>query len=230
MKGLTFSYPWILALLPVLIIAGIIQYRKLPGRRMRAFLVLRFLGLMTLVAALSCPMILLPADRTAVIFLVDCSAGMGGSFREWAGDVIKKAAAKKKPDDRIGVVLFGSEPYLEKVPGEDGIGKWEVLPPGDGTDIASALTLAVSAFPDGFQKRVVLLSDGRETTGSAVSEATAAASMNIEIWCMPPPEDNFPEALVESRWRRPRHPRRKRSRSFCVSVFTARRIRKRLSR
>ena len=49
------------------------------------------------------------------------------------------------------------------------------------TDIGAALRLASALFPDDAQKRIVLLSDGNDTTGAGQSEAALAASRGVQI-------------------------------------------------
>ena len=49
------------------------------------------------------------------------------------------------------------------------------------TDIGAALRLATALFPDDAQKRIVLLSDGNDTTGGGQSEAALAATRDIRI-------------------------------------------------
>ena len=54
-------------------------------------------------------------------------------------------------------------------------------PVRDATDIGAALRLAGALFPDDAQKRIVLLSDGNDTTGSGQSEAALAAARGIQV-------------------------------------------------
>ena len=49
------------------------------------------------------------------------------------------------------------------------------------TDIGAALRLATALFPDDAQKRIVLLSDGNDTTGGGQAEAALAATRDIRI-------------------------------------------------
>ena len=49
------------------------------------------------------------------------------------------------------------------------------------TDIGAALRLAGALFPDDAQKRIVLLSDGNDTTGSGQTEAALAAARGIQV-------------------------------------------------
>jgi Mg-chelatase subunit ChlD len=50
-----------------------------------------------------------------------------------------------------------------------------------GTDIGRAIEVAVGAFPPAAQRRIVLLSDGRENLGDARAAAAVARSLGVEI-------------------------------------------------
>ena len=59
------------------------------------------------------------------------------------------------------------------------------LPRADGTNIAQALHLAQALFPPSGGRRVVLLSDGQETTGRAVDEAQYLAQQGVQVSVLP---------------------------------------------
>jgi hypothetical protein len=52
---------------------------------------------------------------------------------------------------------------------------------GSATDIGARSRLASALFPDDAQKRIVLVSDGNDTTGSGQSEAALAAARGIQV-------------------------------------------------
>src|SRR5262249_10965379 len=65
------------------------------------------------------------------------------------------------------------------------------------TDIAGALNFASAIFPAGKTRRVVLLSDGNDTTGGASEAAARLAASGIEVSTVPLHNASTPEALVE---------------------------------
>ena len=65
------------------------------------------------------------------------------------------------------------------------------------TDIGSALRLATALFPDDSQKRIVLLSDGNDTTGGGQAEAALAASRGVQIETRQIGPGDVNEVLVE---------------------------------
>ena len=87
------------------------------------------------------------------------------------------------PDgDVAGIVAFGKGALVERLPAElTEIDRLASAPVRSATDIGAALRLASALFPDDAQKRIVLLSDGNDTTGDGQTEAALAASRGIQI-------------------------------------------------
>ena len=56
-----------------------------------------------------------------------------------------------------------------------------------GTDIAGGLTTALSLMPPRDEKRIVLLSDGNETDGSATAELPALVEQGVRLYAAAPP-------------------------------------------
>lgn len=68
--------------------------------------------------------------------------------------------------------------------------------PGAATDIQAALQLGYGLFPPGTIKRMVLLSDGNQTSGDVLAEASRAKGLGIKIHHRTFPELRPREALV----------------------------------
>ncbi|MEA2577634.1 MAG: hypothetical protein QOD78_1222, partial [Chloroflexota bacterium] len=84
--------------------------------------------------------------------------------------------------DVAGIVAFGKEALVERLPSDLAeIDRIASTPVRSATDIGAALRLASALFPDDAQKRIVLLSDGNDTTGGGQAEAALAASRDIRI-------------------------------------------------
>ena len=65
------------------------------------------------------------------------------------------------------------------------------------TDIGAALRLATALFPDDAQKRIVLLSDGNDTTGAGQTEAALAAARGVQVETRVVGLEGRDEVLVE---------------------------------
>lgn len=92
--------------------------------------------------------------------------------------------------DRTGVILFGRRPRLE-LPASDAPRlnfRFKDLTgtvDGNYTDIAAAIKLALASFPEGYGKRIVLLSDGNENLGNAEEQARMAERNGVQIDVVP---------------------------------------------
>ena len=151
------------------------------GRR-RLSLALRATMLAALVLALAGLQLIAPIDRLTTVFVVDLSDSVGAAGQESALAFVREALEERKGGDRAAVVAFGREALVERLPAEfDDIDRFASVPLKTSTDIGGALRLASALFPDDTQKRIVLVSDGNDTTGRGQSEASLASARGIQI-------------------------------------------------
>ncbi|MFN3705532.1 MAG: VWA domain-containing protein [Thermoflexales bacterium] len=141
-----------------------------------------------------------PTSRLAVAFVVDASDSIGASGLERAAQFVRESLAflritNSDDDDRAAVVLFGAEAQIE----QPLLATRELLPFSaqvrtDGTDIEGAIRLAVSLLPRDANRRLVLLSDGMQTRGDAVS---LARLLGVPIDVVPIAYPSGPDVLLE---------------------------------
>ena len=110
-----------------------------------------------------------PVDRLAVVFVVDLSDSRRA--RRAARTRSRSCARRSRRSatrTSAGIVAFGSDALVERLPVGARRDRPDRLarPSTSATDIGAALRLAAALFPDDAQKRIVLLSDGNDTTGS----------------------------------------------------------------
>jgi Ca-activated chloride channel homolog len=136
-----------------------------PRRRRAASLCVRMLLLVTLVAALCDIRITGMSHEPFVVAAVDRSASISAAARFQADEFLDDLAraANGQP---MSVLPFAAQP------GHSG----ENLPPPDplGTDIAAAVAAVRAAVPADYVPRIVLLTDGNETSGNLCAAAKAA--------------------------------------------------------
>ena len=168
--GITFDAPLalllLLPLIAVVVALHLTSRRRLGKGRRRVALGVRIAVLGALVAALAGLQLVLPVDRLAVVFVVDLSDSVGTQGREDSLAYVREALETKRDEDVAGIVE---------------IDRIASTPVTSATDIGAALRLAAALFPDDAQKRIVLLSDGNDTTGSGQSEASLAAARGIQV-------------------------------------------------
>jgi Ca-activated chloride channel family protein len=156
-----------------------------PWRRWTAF-ALRFVIVVALVLAIAGLQWLRALDGMNVLFVLDRSDSVPSSQQEAAREYVNKAFADKKSVDQAGVVVFGAEASIESSasPMLD-VKKIHAVVGTERSDIAGALRLGTAAFPEVGQKRLVLLSDGNENIGEALSAVLAANPLGVSIDVVP---------------------------------------------
>ncbi|HTK44903.1 MAG TPA: VWA domain-containing protein [Patescibacteria group bacterium] len=184
--GLRFEAPiWLLLLIPALVITFVpylAARRRVGAKRRRAALAIRTVILSALVLALSGVQLVLPVDRLATVFVVDLSDSIGESGREDALAFMRETLDVMPEGDQAGIVAFGKDALVERLPEElRAIDRLRSTPVKAATDIGGALRLAAALFPDAAQKRIVLISDGNDTTGRGQREAAFAAARGIQV-------------------------------------------------
>lgn len=154
---------------------------------------------LALVAVLLAPSVDRSTDRVATVFLVDASdsVGVDGSLQARA---LVRAAIDDQPDGSLaGVVAFGGDARLESlVVGDADFAGVTVIVDPTATDLSAAMRLGAAALPEDARGRLVLLSDGRATTGDASEEAErlAADGIPLDVMVLDPASGN--DVAVES--------------------------------
>src|SRR5688572_7352053 len=122
-----------------------------------------------------------------------------------------KKVQEKKPDDRIGVIGFGSTAQVDAMPNTNlALDQRAIRTVGNGTDIASAIQLALATLHRDALHRLVLISDGNPTAGELDAAISAASAQSVPIDVMPLHYDVRSEVLVERftapTWKRENEP------------------------
>ncbi len=200
---LAFSDPiWLWLIVPAVLLVAVGWLgasRTLPRGRRIASLVIRLTLVSALVLALAGTRLALPSDRLSVVYLLDASASMldatSDELVEWA-----RASVRQKPEgDTAGVVVFGANALVDRLPSElDQLSDPASQPVVGATDVAAAVRLAAAIFPTGSQQRMVLLSDGNDTSGEADDAIAAAAARGIRFDVVVPADESAAEVLMDA--------------------------------
>ncbi|HVV83144.1 MAG TPA: VWA domain-containing protein [Kofleriaceae bacterium] len=145
---------------------------------------LRSLVVAAAAVALARPTWVTRESKVATVVLVDVSDSISekqlAAARDYVADLAKGAG-----DDRwLGVITFAEKPVVEqKVKGAYPLARHTVGPARGqaGTDIQAAMQLAYGLFPPGYLPRVVVVSDGNQTTGDLASEAYRAKELGVKV-------------------------------------------------
>lgn len=188
----TLDQPWWLLLLIVLPAIWWSAWRQLvtlsaARRAIAAAARSALVGLMAL--ALAGPATVSENNRLAVVAVVDVSESVRqlATLRDERGlplaidgatsRFLARSSATRGPDDLLGIVSFDGRPGVIAAPSGASVVDRAVRPTGrPGTDLASAIEAAAALLPPDALGRLLVISDGVETTGSALDAARAIAA------------------------------------------------------
>jgi uncharacterized membrane protein len=196
---LEITYPWFLLALAAL---GLLWLRAkesvalfTPKRRQLSFL-LRCVVVALVVLALTDPRWLQSSDRQHVLWLVDVSRSVGKEGINAASKFMAEANKDGKIDSQ-SIGAFAGQAAL--LPSEEALKKLNLATLDDTrTDIAQALGFADATFPLGYNKTVVLFTDGVDTEGDLAKQIDNLKVRGVRVHTVSvAPQDN-PEVLVRS--------------------------------
>ena len=180
--------PWLFLLLIPALCLLILPWLRLPARRRNTLkrilpLVLHIVVVMLLILVLAGFSLIASTDRQSVILLVDISDSTE-PVRDALLARAAEIAAEIDSDTPVGIAAFGEGAVCLVEPGDPDRTITLTEAGADATDIDAALRYAASMMPPDRAKRIILLSDGRETDGAARDTAAALAEQGIRIDAM----------------------------------------------
>ena len=142
--------------------------------------VFRSIILIGLALALARPAWTTSDDKVATVLLADVSESVSDKQLEATREYARQLDQAKGPDDRLYVITFAERPRLaSKVDGKLVIERHANA--GRGTDIQAAVQLAYGLFPSGYLPRIVIVSDGNQTSGDLLVESYRAEELGVRI-------------------------------------------------
>ena len=202
-----FQYPWYLLLLLLIPIVWWLGLKSLAGLgpwRRGIAIVLRTAVMLLVIFAIAGVQWIWSSEKLTVIYLLDQSDSIPVAKRqlmfEFAIQSVKEHRQSKR-QDRAGLIVFGREASIEIPPFDEdlpNINRPEsFFGKSDATNLESALKLAQASFLEDSAKRIVVLTDGNQTLGSAESTAQQLSDTGIGIDVVPVRLDSKTEVLVE---------------------------------
>ena len=191
---ISFEQPWTLLWLVLIPAVVLLSLRSLsglePGRRFLA-IVTRSLVTALIVCCLAGIQHVRSNRDLTVIFAIDRSKsippGPDGQLHLQQENYIRQAAEQMRKDDRLGVIAFDGQAYVEQRPMRGGmhLGSLPQTTMRDRTDVSKAIRLALAVFPRETAKRIVLMTDGNENMGDVLEEVAAASAAGVAIDILP---------------------------------------------
>jgi uncharacterized membrane protein len=127
-----------------------------------------------------------PQEGMNVFFLLDRSDSIPSPQQEGAENLIYQFAGEKKKIDKAGLIVFGTEASIDRMPNVAiAKQKIEAVVGTERTDLAGAIRLGTAAFPENGQKRLVLMTDGNENIGDAMAAVLAARPLGVTLDVVP---------------------------------------------
>lgn len=201
--AIEFAQPALLLLaIPSGILLGLLYVRSLsdfPTRQRQCSLITRAVILTLLLCSGAGMTLLLPSAEPWVVFLTDVSPSIGSEGETAAQEFLRKADLSRglHPAAWISFARSATAPTttspITTAPNTAPDKNTPAAVAGPDTNIEQALDSAVASVPPGYVPRIVLLSDGNQTTGDALA---AAARHQAEIWTVPLPAPAAPEVQV----------------------------------
>ncbi len=155
------------------------------GRALAALLT-RLVMIAAFIVLLAEPRAVRRSAALAVVYALDVSDSMGAKVRDQALGWIMQTVAAKPPKDEAGLVVFGRDAAVELPPRVSF--PFEAVNSRvarDGTDLAKSLSLAAAMLPAEHQGRIVLITDGNETDGSALAQLDELHARGIAVDVLP---------------------------------------------
>ncbi len=185
-----FTHPyWLLAALPALAWVFWLGWRteaQLTAWRKWLALTIRTVVTVLIVFAIAGFQWRIPIEGMNVFFVLDRSDSIPSPQQDGAKALVNRMAAQKHKADKAGVIVFGTDASIDRLPNEKiDLQKVEAIVDTQRSDLASAIRLATAAFPETGQKRIVLMSDGNENLGDAMSAVAGARTQGATVDVVP---------------------------------------------
>jgi len=183
--GLRIESPaWLLLLLlPAVYFTFVwLKSNKHNSRENTIVFIIRVTAVFLLIFALAMPTLLLPIKEEQILFVVDRSASTMGTEQQ-SVEFLVQALAEKKEHQAVGIYSF-DEKFQTQVPLSlvtNEVPEFIGSEDNSQTNIAQSIQLATNLAEQQKATRIVLLSDGLETSGSVTDQLSRMAGSQVEI-------------------------------------------------
>src|SRR5688572_26718599 len=174
---MTFLFPGLL-----LLIVPLLFLYFWRGRSAGLGGIVRVAALAVIALLASGPLVGFGGRGVDVVVVADLSRSMPAESRARTLEIIRLLEQRRATGDRVGIVTYGREARLERLPEEFGEAADFVQEvDGDGSDLGGAIGLAASLIPRSRPGRLIVLSDGESNGTPVMAAAHDAASRRLPI-------------------------------------------------
>jgi Mg-chelatase subunit ChlD/uncharacterized membrane protein len=177
MTSVSFLFPALLLLIVPLLF---VYFWRGRASALGGYVRVLMLVLVTLIAAV--PLAPLGGKGIDVVVVADLSNSMPADSRARALEIVNLIERRRAAGDRVGIVTYGREARIERLPEEFGeAGAFVQEVDRDGSDLGGAISLAASLIPNERRGRVIVLSDGEANGTPIAAAAHEAAARGLPI-------------------------------------------------
>jgi len=181
---------WLIPIPVLCLIAAWMARRSLAGlgtiTRWVA-LAVRLIVIALILIAMAEPQWRREAKDVAAIVVLDTSESVPSAKQSEVEEFIREAAARHpNVGDRLGVVTTAKSSFVQNLPSRlTRSVERHHLGPLDGTDLAAGLRLGLAVKPTDAATRIILATDGNQTSGNVLQAAEAAKALGVPIDVLP---------------------------------------------
>jgi Mg-chelatase subunit ChlD len=159
----------------------------------------RVVILMLLVVIATVPVAPLGGKGLDVVVVADLSRSMPADSRSRSLEIVKLIEQRRAAGDRVGIVTYGRESRIERLPEAFGeAAEFVQQVDAEGSDLGGAIGLAASLIPRERRGRLIVLSDGEANGTPVMAAAQEAAARGIPIDYRAFSRDGTADVAVES--------------------------------
>lgn len=183
-----FAAPWLLVLIPAMVVGGVLFFRAQKTRH-----IVRAVVLILVILALAGTEVAVRTPQRNTVFLVDRSASVARTTSPAELHAAIHSLTWDGAKQSLGVIEFAERSAFTSMLGPD-VGELSTTPmEADGTHLSRAVSLALATLPSDDANQLILVSDGAITDG--LRDALGAAQLaGVPISVLPVgeavPEDN----------------------------------------
>ena len=123
-----------------------------------------------------------PDRAGTLVIAVDRSRSMPENAKEESESLLRRLESSRPRDSRLGVVAFGGEAVIDKLPESPGFdGLRSRIDNPDGSNLAAAIELALNQIPADSPGRILLLTDGVHTGADPARMMALAAARGVPV-------------------------------------------------
>lgn len=184
--GISFERPMFLLLAIPLLAITLIPWLKLSKVSRRSgkhilSLTLRIICIVLITLLLSGFMTVKQTRKTSIIILADLSDSTR-HVRQIMNNYVRDAVEHADKETSIGLMTFGYNTVYELPLSTDlRFVSFETTPQGNHTNLANAIIMANAMMPSDTNRRIVILTDGKQTIGDALESARQVAAQGVRI-------------------------------------------------